>query len=54
MHLKAHEVQSFEGLPHLSAFRSSLAKSLGPKAEGLCAEGNHCCLASHQKPLRRS
>ena len=48
---KAPEVQSFDSLPHLSAFRASLVKSLGPKAEGLCAEGNHCPLAASQLGL---
>ncbi|CAK9033689.1 unnamed protein product [Durusdinium trenchii] len=35
------QVQAFESLPHLSAFRAALTERLGAKAEGLCAEGNH-------------
>lgn len=34
-------VQAFEAVPHLAAFRASLAKRLGGKADALCAEGNH-------------
>jgi len=38
---RQYTVQAFDGMPHLSTFRASLAKRLGEKAAGLCAEGNH-------------
>lgn len=38
---KQYTVQAFDAVPQLSAFRRALAKRLGEKADGLCAEGNH-------------
>lgn len=36
-----YSVKAFKGLPNLQAIREMLPKVLGPKAEMLCAEGNH-------------